>query len=269
MQLSVSPLPTNSIMLSKLRVFTEKILLPAVFWLSVWQIAAFCVDRSYFLPTVPETAKALLNVLLSEDFIPVASATLLRVLSGLLLGTAAGALLALLAHKHRLVYNLLFPALSVIKATPIASIIILLWISLNGNTLSVFVAFLMVLPIIWQNLYDGFASVDKDLLELSRSYEFSYFKRLRILILPSLKEYFIPAFITSVGLAFKSEIAAEIIAGVKSSVGQMIYGAKDAYDTAAVFAWTLVGIFFSIALESLAKFLLKRTNKPTLKGASK
>jgi ABC-type nitrate/sulfonate/bicarbonate transport system permease component len=78
--------------------------------------------------------------------------------------------------------------------------------------------------------------------------------------LPALKRYFIPAFITAIGLAFKAEIAAEIIVGgVTNCIGVMIYRAKDVPATDEVFAWTVIGIFFSILLESLAKMLLKAT----------
>ncbi len=245
-------------MSNKLKVLCFKILLPLVFWLGVWQVLSIIVNRAYFLPSVPETAEALGKILLSKDFIRISGLTLLRVIFGLLFGTVFASVFALSAHKIPFIHHILSPAVTVIKATPIASVIILLWISMNGNTLSAFVAFLMVFPVIFQNLYDGFSSVDKELSELCTSYGFSYIKRLKILILPTLKKYFIPAFITSVGLAFKSEIAAEIIAGVRNSIGQMIYHSKDAYDTAAVFAWTIVGISFSIILESLCKLLLGR-----------
>ncbi len=244
-------------MLNKLWHFVLHILLPVVFWLSVWQIGAMAVGRSYFLPTVPQTLEALVGIIREEDVLRVVIMTLGRVLRGLALGTLVGASLALLSHKFKLIYSLVSPALSVIRATPIASVIILLWISMNGDSLSVFVAFLMVLPIIWQNLYDAFSSIDTELTELTYSYEFSYFKRLKILVLPTLEAYFIPAFLTAIGLAIKSEIAAEIIAGVKDSVGRMIYHSKDAYDTAAVFAWTIIGIALSILLERLAGLLFR------------
>ncbi len=243
-------------MKNKLRAFLLYTLLPIFFWLSFWEIAAIIVDRSYFLPHIHETAAALYRVVFSAEFPTIALFTLLRVLLGIALGTLFGALMAIISHKLKIVYSLVAPINSVIKATPVASIIILLWISMNGNVLAVFVAFLMVFPIIWQNLYDAFSSIDKELIEVSRVFEFSYKKRLKLLVFPALKQYFLPAFVTAIGLAFKAEIAAEIIAGVRNSIGQMIYDAKDALVTAEVFAWTIVGVAFSIVIESLARKLL-------------
>lgn len=246
----------NSTMQSKALRFLLRFVLPLVFWLSIWQCSALLVNRSFFLPTVPETLSALVDILLSENFFTIVSLTLLRIFSGLILGIILGLALGISAFKSQMVYSLLSPIISVIKATPVASVIILLWISMNGNTLSVLIALLMVLPIIWQNVYDGLSSVDRELSELTYAYEFSFIKKMKILVMPALSSYLIPAVITATGLAFKSEIAAEIIAGVRDSIGQMIYHSKDVLDTAAVFAWTIVGIFFSIIFEKLTRYLL-------------
>ena len=243
-------------MKNKLTDFLLHKLFPILFWLCIWEISALIVNRSYFLPHIHETALALFRIISDSDFPRIAFMTLLRVLSGIALGTIFGAFMAIISRKFKIIYSLLSPINSVIKATPVASIIILLWISMNGNALAVFVAFLMVFPIIFQNLYDAFASIDNELIEVARIFEFSYKKRLKLLILPALKRYFLPAFVTSIGLAFKAEIAAEIIAGVRNSLGQMIYNAKDSLLTAEVFAWTIVGITFSIIIEKLAKTLL-------------
>jgi ABC-type nitrate/sulfonate/bicarbonate transport system permease component len=44
------------------------------------------------------------------------------------------------------------------------------------------VAFLMVFPVIWQNLYDAFSSIDRELIEVARVFEFSYKKKLKLLM---------------------------------------------------------------------------------------
>ncbi len=243
-------------MKSKVSRFLLHTILPVFFWLAVWEIAAAIVGRSYFLPHVHETAVALYKVVFSPQFPKIALLTLSRVLAGITAGTVLGAAVAIVSHKVKFIYSLVSPINSVIKATPVASIIVLLWISMNGNFLAVFVALLMVFPIIFQNLYDAFASIDKELIEVAKVFEFSYRKKLKLLILPALKQYFIPAFVTAIGLAFKAEIAAEIIAGVRNSIGQMIYDAKDALVTPEVFAWTIVGVVFSIAIEKITKKLL-------------
>ena len=75
---------------------------------------------------------------------------------------------------------------------------------------------------------------------------------------PILLKFLIPAIITSVGLAWKSEIAAEIIAYTSRSIGYLINESKTLFDTPKIFALTLVIIIFSVILEFVVKKLLGR-----------
>ncbi len=235
-----------------------KIILPIVFWLLIWQALAIIIDRPFLVPTIPETFTALINILIGKRFFKVILFSLLRIITGLFLGIAVGIILSFVSYKIEAVNLLLIPLISVIKSTPVATFIVILWIMLSANALTVVVAFLMVMPIIWQNLMDGYKSIDKDLSEVCDVFEFSFLKRMRVLIFPALMKYLIPGIITATGLAWKAEIAAEIIAYTKNSIGQEINDAKYFYETPTVFAWTFVIMVMSITLEKLAKYLLGR-----------
>ena len=169
-----------------------------------------------------------------------------------------GFILAIICKKFSLLEALVTPTVTIIKATPVASFIVLLWVMLSGDALSIFIGFLMVMPIIWQNTMDAYSSIDKNLLEVAEVFEFSATKRFKILVFPTLKKFLYPAIVTSAGLAWKAEIAAEIIAYTKRSIGQGINDAKYNMDTPTVFAWTLLIILFSILLELGTKKLLRR-----------
>ncbi len=231
---------------------------PLAFWLLIWQALALIVNHSYFLPSVPETFRALIELVSTSRFFLVVAMTLLRVLAGLLIGVASGALLAFLSYKLDIFRAFIAPLMTVIKSTPVATIIIILWIAMSGDALAIFIAVMMVTPIVWQNVLDGFSSISKELLELCDMYEFSFGARVRYLMLPVLVKYFFPAVITSIGLAWKSEIAAEIIAYTKNSIGYYINDAKNFYLSDTVFAWTVVIIVMSILLEKITKILISR-----------
>lgn len=235
-----------------------KIVFPIALWLSVWQIAAIAIDFSFLFPDVPETFSALWKILTKASTYKVLLLTLKRVFFSLFFGTVFGGVLAVASAKLEPVRITVAPAISVMKATPVAVIAVLLYSLFSGNTAPVVVALLMIMPVIWQNLMDGYNSIDRNLWELCDAYEFSFKKRLRFLILPTLIKYFIPAFITSVGLSWKAVISAEILVHTVNSVGDMIYESKYHLDTASVFAWTVIVIAMSIALEKLVKILLKR-----------
>lgn len=235
-----------------------KIILPIVFWLLVWQTLALIIGKETLLPGVPKTFLALLDILTSKNFFKVVLFTFLRILGGLALGISVGIVLAFLSHKFVIINDILTPFITVIKSTPVATFVIILWILLSADALVIFVAFLMVMPIIWQNLMDGYNSIDKDLSEVCDVFEFSFIKRMKVLIFPALMRYLIPGIITASGLAWKAAIAAEIIAYTKNSIGQEINDAKYFYETPTVFAWTVIVIALSICLEKLTKYLFGR-----------
>ncbi len=243
---------------------TKKILYTALsvaVWVLVWEGAALLLDREYFLPTVERTLSELGELLITPNFYKITLFTLLRVILGILIGTSLGIILAVLSHHYEPVYHLVRLPVAVMRSTPIASFIIILWILLSGDALCVFVTVLMVFPIIWQNLMDGYSSIDRELCEVSAVFGFSRAKHFKLITLPALKRYFIPAIITSVGLGWKAEIAAEIIAYARNSIGQKISDARYNLLTAEVFAWTLIVVLFSILLEWLTRLLLKKFRK--------
>jgi NitT/TauT family transport system permease protein len=235
-----------------------RFILPFCFWIFIWWLGASIVDNSFLFPNVDKTIIALIDLIGKPSFYLVVLLTTTRVLLGFLFGCALGFVLAILCNKFSVLEALITPIITIIKATPVASFIVLLWVMLSGDALSVFIGFLMVMPIIWQNTMDAFSSIDKNLIEVAEIFEFSSKKKFKLLILPTLKTFLYPAIITSAGLAWKAEIAAEIIAYTKLSIGQGINDAKYNMDTPTVFAWTMLIILFSILLELGTKKLLRR-----------
>lgn len=255
MQLEYLFLMKASTMSSKLKTILTPILSVA-FWLLIWEIGALCVDNSYFLPRISEVIASLGEIVFSKKFFVALLMTFLRVVIALIVGFALGILFGWLSQKYTVVYSLLKPLLLVIKSTPVASFIILLWATLNGNMLAIFIAFLMVFPIICEGTMSALDNISPELNEVCQVFKFGRLKRIRHLVIPTLAKLLVPSMITSVGLAWKAEVAAEIVGYVTNSIGAYINDAL--YDTPTVFAWTLIVIMFSILLEMLTKRLLRR-----------
>ena len=225
--------------------------------LLIWEALALLVNDGYFLPDVLQTATALKSILLGGAFFKVVFTAIYRVLLGLFLGVIFGTLLGAICHRYDIINTVISPIISIMKATPVACIIVLLWIKLNYTEIAVFVVVLMVLPIIWQNVFDGLRAIDKGLCEVADVFELTPLQRIKVLVIPSVLSYLLPAIVTSVGLAWKAEVAAEIM--TNSNMGRLIYDFKTvSFDTASIFAWTVVIVTFSIAFEWLTKRLLGR-----------
>ena len=251
---------TNSTMENNSFLLINKYLksfLSAIIILALWDVIAAIISDSFFMPSVRETGSALIEILISGEFFRVIFTAFFRVISGLILGIFFGVIIAALCHKYDVINTVLSPIISIMKATPVACIIVLLWIRLNYTEIAIFVVVLMVMPIVWQNVYDAFNSIDKSLIEVADVFKLDKVQRLKALVIPSVLSYLLPAIITAIGLAWKAEIAAEIM--TNSNIGKLIYDFKTvSYDTASIFAWTAIIVSFSIIFEKTAKHFLGR-----------
>ena len=70
---------------------------------------------------------------------------------------AMGIVLAIVTTYSKVINVLVSPLLSIIKATPVASFIILACVWLDRNILPVVITSLIVIPIVWSNISEGFS----------------------------------------------------------------------------------------------------------------
>ncbi|MBE6553968.1 MAG: ABC transporter permease subunit [Ruminococcaceae bacterium] len=232
-----------------------------LFWLGIWAFAAHRMGKPLLFPSPIAVLKRLGELLQTADFYRTTLNSLWNVLAGILIAMLLGTSLSVLTAKISLLRDLVLPIMTIIKTTPVASFIILALIWIGSAKVPTFITVLIVLPIIWTNLDVGFSKIDPQLTEVAKVYRFSPWKRLRILTLPSLKPYFVSACRTSIGLAWKAGIAAEIIAKPLGTIGVMIDDAKNYIMTTDMFAWTLTVILLSLLIEFAFSALLKRLEK--------
>lgn len=229
-----------------------------LFWLVVWFLAAQSVGKELLLPQPYTVFKALLGSASEANFWLSIAFTILRVLLSFIAGAIAGALLAIATSFSRICDTLLSPMIRIIRTTPVVSFIILAQLWLHTTILPGFIAALMVIPIVWGNLSEGIAKTDSQLLEMGRCYGFSPLKQMQLIYIPSLRPWFRSACMTSMGLAWKSGVAAEVLCQPRQAIGTQLYYSKIYFETEQLFAWTVVVIIMSILVEYLLKRILKR-----------
>lgn len=234
--------------------------LSAIFWLSVWQLLASFVRQSVVLSPPLEVFGVLLKLMGTGNFWLSIGCSFLRILAGYLAGVLLGTGLAVLTHASRAAAALIGPLMSVLKATPVASFIILLLFFASNGSIPVIISGIMVCPLIWAACVKGLEETDRELLEMARIFELSASWRSREIYLPSLLGYFLPSAVTAMGLAWKAGIAAEVLAAPPLSVGGMLYRAKIYLETPEMLAWTFCVIVISMCLEHLLAVLVQRLN---------
>lgn len=235
----------------------EKIV-SVVFALVVWQVSAMLIGESLLLVTPITVVKRLFSLLTEGDFISTIIFSFVRIVLGFILGLVIGSLMAVVAGRFNLAKIMFWPFMVTIKSVPVASFIILCLIWLSIGSLSTFISFLMVLPIIYTNILQGLESTDEKMIEMVRLFDVGWIKRIKYIYLPQIKPYLISACSVAMGLAWKSGIAAEVIGIPNQSIGEKLYEAKIYYSTADLFAWTVIIVILSISFEKMFLFFIKK-----------
>lgn len=228
----------------------------AAFWLAVWQCAAMAVGQEVFLVSPVQAVRTLLQLLPQAEFWQRVGFSSGRILLGFELGVAVSIVLAVAAQAWHTADVLLAPVLQLVKATPVASFIILALVWVWGASLSVLISFLMVLPVLYGAVRTGIQSADPQLLEMTKVFHLPLGRRLRAVWLPAVLPAFRQGCSVALGICWKSGVAAEVIGLPNGSIGDALYRAKITLSTGELFAWTFVIILLSAGFEKLFLLLL-------------
>ena len=233
-------------------------ILAAALWLALWQLLCLAVKQEILIVSPVCVLKRLTLLVRNADFWLTVVYSMGRIVLGFLIGVAAGSVLAVITSASAVLYDIFHPIVSIIKATPVASFIILALVWIRAENVPTFTASLIVLPIVWENVSGGIHKTDVDLLEMARMFCFGRVKTLFKVYLPSVMPYLTAACASGLGFAWKAGVAAEVLSSLPFSIGGRIYDAKIYLDTADLFAWTAVVILMSVLLEIILNRAVKR-----------
>lgn len=236
-----------------------------VIWLVIWQIVCLLVDNPIFFAGPLEALKELAHMVCFGNFWNSVFHSLLRITGGFLAAFFFACLLSAAAYRIGLLEDFLSPFVTLMKTVPVASVVVMLLIWFGADYLSVYITFMVVFPNIYLNVLNGLKNTDRDLLEMAEVFRLSFFQKLFYIYCPSVMPYLLAGASVSVGMSFKSGVAAEVIGLPVSSIGEGLYNAKIYLNTAGVFAWTVVIIVLASLVERLVTGLLKQFGRQELR----
>lgn len=230
----------------------------SLLWLAIWQISAAAVGQELLIPYPKAAFLAFFQLAETADFWLAVLFSMLRIIVGYLLGVTAGVFGAVLSSRFAVFKAVFSPVLHLVRAVPVASFIILAFVWIKSAYISVFISFLMVLPMIWSSVESGIENIDRQYLEMAEIYRISPLKILIKIKIPFIMPSFIAAAVSALGFAWKSGVAAEVICRPASSLGRLLQDAKLYLETPRVFALTAVVAVLSLLLEIAVKRLARR-----------
>ncbi len=232
-------------------------LLAVLFWLLVWEVLVLSVDNELLLPSPASVLLTLLDLIQTLDFWQTILYSSLRIIFGCLLAISTGLVFAIGAYRFLWVKDLLALPVKIMETIPVACFIIIALIWLHPQNLSILVAYMMVLPIIYSNVLQGLKSRDEKLLQMARVFGVSTWKKIKAIYAPAVRPFFLSAVTVGISFGWKAGIATEIIANSNHSIGERLYEAKLYWMTKEQLAWAVVIILISIFYEKTARMIMR------------
>lgn len=206
-------------------------LLPVTILLS-WQAAAQLGWLSTrVLPAPLDVLKAGVQLAATGELYHHFWASLKRAVVGLLIGGSIGFLLGLLTGMSKFAQNLLDSSIQMVRNVPLLALIplVILWFGI-GEEGKLFIVALAVFFPIYLNTFHGLRSVDKDLIEMGRTYGLDKFALFREVILPGALPSIMVGLRMSLGYMWLFLVVAETISA-NEGIGYMTMNAREFLQT--------------------------------------
>ncbi len=220
-----------------------------LFWLAAWQAFAMAVHNPFLAASPAETFQALVSDMGQSFFWRTVLASLARISIGFCLGLILGILAAAVNHRFPVLEEIVSPVISLAKTVPVVCFVVLLLIWQGPSFLSVAVSFLIVFPGVYFSVLEGLKAVDPKMLEMAKIFRLPGKTVFFYIYRPALKPFLLGSMKSSLGMAWKSGVAAEVIGLPDYSIGERIYLSKIYLDTAGILAWTAVTVCLSLLFE--------------------
>lgn len=237
------------------------------FWLAVWIFAAALVAQPLILPGPGAVALALLRLVCDGGTWAILAGSGARILGGLALAAVCGGVLAGISSRSRAFARLVAPALSFVKATPVACVVVLLLIWLGSARVSIAAVFLMALPGVYFSLVEGLAQVNKPLEQMFRLHGVRGWRLFCAHTWREVLPFVLSCAQAVIGMSWKAGVAAELIGMAVGTVGECIYQAKLLIETADLLAWTVLVVAASWTCERVLVWLLRASGPVAWRAA--
>lgn len=229
----------------------------------LWQVYSHFLNNELMFPSFGAVMKGFVQALQSGELVSRTFTSLRIIVFAYLAGVITAGLLTVFAVTTRIGTDLLeivtamFNPLPAIALLPLA----LLWFGL-GNPSIIFVIIHAVTWPVALNIYTGFMGVSVTLRMVGKNYELAGFTFVFKILIPGAFPHILTGLKVGWAFSWRTLIAAELVFGVSSGnggLGWFIYENKNQLNTHLVFAGLLMVIVIGILVESIFKYIEKKT----------
>ena len=242
-------------------------IITCLFWLAVWQAAAWLTASELLLPGPADALVALGGLIRTKKFYMDIGWTAARCIIAMVLSFAAGIPAAAVSYRSRAARSLLSLPVGFFKAVPVMAIIIYVILLAQSEWVAVIVCFFMCFPIVYTNILEGLDAMPLEYLEVGSVYGLSGLETAKYIFGPGLLPQIKASISLTAGLSWKAVVAAEVLSIPKYSLGYEMINAKYYLETDDLFAYIFVIVVLSMAFEKLINMGLRRIEWKGYKGS--
>ena len=242
-------------------------IITCLFWLAVWQAAAWLMASRLLLPGPADAFIALGGLIGTKKFYMDIGWTAARCIIAMALSFAAGIPAAALSYKSRTARSILSLPVGFFKAVPVMAIIIYVILLAQSDLVAVIVCLLMCLPIVYTNILEGLDAMPLEYLEVGSICGLTGLDRVKYIYAPGLLPQMKAAISLTAGLSWKAVVAAEVLSIPKYSLGYEMINAKYYLETDNLFAYIFVIVVLSMVFENLIKLGIRRVEWKGYEGS--
>lgn len=235
----------------------------------IWQlIGSLGWVTKTVLPTPWEIILAAKNLAVSGVLFTNMKVSIIRAACGFVIGGGLGLALGTLVGLSAKSESLLDPTLQMVRTIPHLAItpLFILWFGLGEESKILLIGLGAFFPL-YVNTFLGIRKVDARLFEVARILEFSKWKQIKLLIVPSALPNILLGIRLSLGAAWLSLVVAELM-GSTSGLGYMMMDARQFSNTDIVFVGIIIFAIVGKLTDSLVRLMEKHFLKwqDTYKG---
>ena len=230
-------------------------ILGIIIFILLWFFISLKINSEIVFPNILTIIKKLIEIILEKSFYKDLFLSLIRVFITFILSFLLAIIFGILSGIFSSIRYMLMPIINFIRTIPTIPLILVAIIWFDNNTVPIFVSMLVIFPIMYDAVVNGIINVDKNLIEMSLSYNVSLKNQIISLYIPSIKPYILTAVSQSMGITWKSILAAEILALPSLGIGSKLYESHLYLDTVSLFAYCLIAVIFNGIFEIIINFM--------------
>lgn len=223
-----------------------------------WIILSLALNNEFAVPKVSNTSHALANLLSDGKTYLILGRTILKIVLAISISFVVSIILVILSTLSNKFKHFISPIITLLKTVPVVVVILLFLFIFSRNSTPIYVALLVIMPIMYEALLNGINNIDDSIIDETKMLSKTNLFILRKVYIPLTKPYIILSILQSVGLGLKAMVMAELISQTKNSIGREMYEYRSLLEMDYIFAWGLLMIVIVIISEILIRMMKKK-----------